>query len=120
MYQWAVREAPWGRGSLFAFTDVVLDRSEAYRFAVSPPEGAGWPPPEMQRPGGIVLLGFHAGDDSRLKTEGYGGHPMHVYVHRRRPGRVAAWLDAAGFTVEAEMLHRPEPDIEGGFVFAHR
>src|SRR5262245_34327018 len=32
---------------LFAFTDVVLDRSEAYRFAVSPPEGALWPPPEM-------------------------------------------------------------------------
>ena len=72
------------------------------------------------RPGGIVLLGFHAGDDSRLKTEGYGGRPMNVYVHRRRPGRVAAWLEAAGFTVEAEMLHRPEPDIEGGFVFAHR
>jgi hypothetical protein len=32
---------------LFAFTDVVLDRSEAYRFAVSPPEGASWPPSEM-------------------------------------------------------------------------
>ena len=32
---------------LFAFTDVVLDRSEAYRFAVSPPEGTSWPPPEM-------------------------------------------------------------------------
>src|SRR5262245_42436999 len=32
---------------LFAFTDVVLDRSEAYRFAVSPPEGASWPPSEV-------------------------------------------------------------------------
>jgi hypothetical protein len=32
---------------LFAFTDVVLDRSEAYRFAVSPPDGANWPPLEM-------------------------------------------------------------------------
>src|SRR5262249_52452992 len=32
---------------LFAFTDVVLDRSEAYRFAVSPPEGASWPPSEL-------------------------------------------------------------------------
>src|SRR5262245_22810128 len=32
---------------LFAFTDVLLDRSEAYRFAVSPPDGATWPPPEM-------------------------------------------------------------------------
>lgn len=72
------------------------------------------------RSGGIVLLGFHAGDESQLKTEGYGGHPMNVYVHRRRPRRVAAWLEAAGFTVEAEMVHRPEPNAEGGFVFAHR
>ncbi|MGN9804972.1 hypothetical protein [Micromonospora sp. L32] len=59
------------------------------------------------RPGGVMLLGFHAGDGSRLKTEGYGGYPMNVYVHRRPPGWVTAWLDAAGFTVEAEMLHLP-------------
>ncbi|WP_441180548.1 class I SAM-dependent DNA methyltransferase [Micromonospora sp. BQ11] len=72
------------------------------------------------RPGGVVLLGFHAGHGSRLKTEGYGGHPMHVHVHRRPPDRVAAWLDTAGFTVEAEMTHRPAPDVEGGLVFAHR
>ncbi|QLQ35442.1 class I SAM-dependent DNA methyltransferase [Micromonospora robiginosa] len=72
------------------------------------------------RPGGVVLLGFHAGDGSRLKTEGYGGHPMRVYVHRRPPERVAGWLAAAGFTVEAEMAHHPAPGVEGGFVFAHR
>jgi hypothetical protein len=29
---------------LFACTDVLLDRSEAYRFAVSAPQGASWPP----------------------------------------------------------------------------
>jgi ubiquinone/menaquinone biosynthesis C-methylase UbiE len=72
------------------------------------------------RPGGVVLLAFHTGDGSRHKTQGYGGHPMNVYVHHRPPGRVAAWLDAAGFTVEAEMTHRPAPGVEGGFVFAHR
>ncbi|MFC0006163.1 class I SAM-dependent methyltransferase [Micromonospora siamensis] len=72
------------------------------------------------RPGGVALLGFFAGDGSRLKTQGYGGHPMHVYVHRRPPARVAAWLEAAGLTVDAEMTHRPSPDVEGGFVFAHR
>ena len=72
------------------------------------------------RPGGTVLVGFHAGEGSKLKTEGYGGHPMNVYVHRRSPARVAAWLAAAGFTVEAEIVHRPAPDVEGGFVFAHR
>jgi hypothetical protein len=29
---------------IFAFTDVVLERSDAYRFAVSPPKGRRWPP----------------------------------------------------------------------------
>lgn len=72
------------------------------------------------RPGGTLLLGFHAGEGSKLKTEGYGGHPMNVYVHRRSPARVATWLGAAGFTVEAEMVHRPAPNVEGAFVFAHR
>src|SRR5262249_22115406 len=32
---------------LFAFTDVLLDRLEAYRFAFSPPDGASWPPSEV-------------------------------------------------------------------------
>ena len=72
------------------------------------------------RPGGRLLLGFHAGDGSRLKTEGYGGHPMNVWVHRRSPAQVSAWLEAAGFTVEAEMLHRPDPNSAGSLLFAHR
>src|SRR5262245_15794964 len=52
------------------------------------------------RPDGPLLLGFHVGDESRLKTEGYGGHPMKLYVHRRQPDRVVAWLRDADFTVE--------------------
>ncbi|MEU3450841.1 class I SAM-dependent methyltransferase [Streptomyces thermolilacinus] len=59
------------------------------------------------RPGGRLPLGFHAGDGSRLRTEGYGGHPMKVHVHRRRPGRMAARLDAAGSTVEGT----PDPHL---------
>jgi ubiquinone/menaquinone biosynthesis C-methylase UbiE len=72
------------------------------------------------QPGGPLLVGFHAGEGSKLKTEGYGGLPMNVHVHRRSPARVASWLAEAGFTVEAEMSHRPTPTVEGGFVFAHR
>ncbi|GAA1934243.1 hypothetical protein GCM10009837_70120 [Streptomyces durmitorensis] len=30
------------------------------------------------RPGGPLLLSFHVGDESQLKTAGYGGHPMKV------------------------------------------
>jgi hypothetical protein len=29
---------------IFAFTNVILDRAEAYRFTVSPPAGRAWPP----------------------------------------------------------------------------
>ena len=72
------------------------------------------------RPGGPLLLGFHAGDGSRLKTQGYGGHPMKVWVHRRQPDRVAAWLRDAGFTVEAQMLFDPDGSIPGAVLFARR
>ncbi|MFD6492416.1 class I SAM-dependent DNA methyltransferase [Streptomyces sp. NPDC059944] len=72
------------------------------------------------RPGGPLLLGFHVGDESRLKTQGYGGHPMNVYVHRRRPDQVAAWLRDAGFTVEAQMLIDPDESVPGAVLFARR
>ncbi|MEY9840813.1 class I SAM-dependent methyltransferase [Streptacidiphilus sp. EB103A] len=70
------------------------------------------------RPGAPLLIGFHMGDGSRLKTEGYGGHPMKVHVHRRRPARLSAWLRDAGFTVEAEMLLDPEGSAPGAILFA--
>jgi SAM-dependent methyltransferase len=60
------------------------------------------------RPGGLVLLAFHVGDESRLKTSGYGGHPMRLYVHRRPPERVAGWLADAGFVVDTRVVREPE------------
>ncbi|MGC9669320.1 class I SAM-dependent DNA methyltransferase [Planosporangium sp. 12N6] len=72
------------------------------------------------RPGGPLLLGFHVGDESRLKTQGYGGHPMKVYVHRRQPDRVTAWLRDAGFTVEAQLLLDPDERVPGAILFARR
>lgn len=72
------------------------------------------------RPGAPLLIGFHVGDGSRLKTEGYGGHPMKVRVHRRRPAQVTAWLREAGFSVEAEMLLDPEGSAPGALLFARR
>jgi ubiquinone/menaquinone biosynthesis C-methylase UbiE len=72
------------------------------------------------RPGGPLLLSFHVGDATRLKTQGYGGHPMKVHVHRRRPGQVAAWLSEAGFTVEAQMTLSSAESSLGGILFARR
>ena len=72
------------------------------------------------RPGGPLQLLFHVGDESRLKTQGYGGHPMNVRVHRRRPDRVAAWLRDAGFEVEAQMLLNPDGTLPQAVLFARR
>jgi SAM-dependent methyltransferase len=72
------------------------------------------------RPGGPLLLSFHVGDETQLKTQGYGGHPMKVHVHRRRPGQVAAWLSEAGFTVEAQMTLSSAESSLGGILFARR
>ena len=72
------------------------------------------------RADGTLLVVFHVGDGIDLKTQGYGGHPMNVHVHRRPPERVAAWLRAAGFTVDAHMVHWPNENAQGAFVFARR
>lgn len=70
------------------------------------------------RPGAPLLVGFHVGDRSTLKTQGYGGHPMNVHVHRRRPDEVAARLRYARFTVEAQMLLDPDDSVPGAILFA--
>jgi SAM-dependent methyltransferase len=72
------------------------------------------------RPGAPLQLGFHVGDQSRLKTQGYGGHPMKVHGHRRRPDRVATWLRDAGFEVEAHLLLNPDEEVPGAILFARR
>jgi SAM-dependent methyltransferase len=72
------------------------------------------------RPGGPLLLGFHVGDGARLETEGYGGHPMKVVVHRRQPSQVSAWLRDAGFAMEAQMLLSPDASVPGAMLFARR
>jgi ubiquinone/menaquinone biosynthesis C-methylase UbiE len=60
------------------------------------------------RPGGVLLLAFQVGDERRLKTSGYGGHPMHLYVHLRPTDRVAAALRDAGFDVNASLIREKE------------
>lgn len=49
-------------------------------------------------PGGVLLLGFHVGDESTHKTSGYGGHPMNVHVHRWTAAALTELAVAAGFT----------------------
>ncbi|WP_418958851.1 class I SAM-dependent DNA methyltransferase [Streptomyces tritici] len=72
------------------------------------------------RPGAPLLLGFHVGDESTLKTEGYGGHPMKIYVHRRRQSGLAARLDDAGFTARTHRTLTSAESTLGGIVLARR
>ncbi|MEU7972254.1 class I SAM-dependent methyltransferase [Micromonospora sp. NPDC049089] len=72
------------------------------------------------RPGGPLLLGFHVGDETTLKTEGYGGHPMNVRVHRRQPAQVAAWLRESGFTVDSQTTVTSAESRLGGIIVGRR
>ncbi|MEU0837580.1 class I SAM-dependent methyltransferase [Streptomyces sp. NPDC005969] len=72
------------------------------------------------RPGGPLLLSFHVGDESQLKTEGYGGHPMKVYVHRRQHDQTIGWLKKAGFAVETHKTLASAESKLGGIILARR
>jgi SAM-dependent methyltransferase len=70
------------------------------------------------RPGAPLLVGFHVGDDTKHTAEGYTGRPINLDSHRRHPSRVAGWLRDAAFTVEAELVMRPEEEVPGAILFA--
>lgn len=69
------------------------------------------------RHGGLVLLGFHVGETTVHKTEGYGGHPMKANVYRRPMERVAQSLREAGFMIEAQMILDGDTEKPGGILF---
>ena len=70
------------------------------------------------RPGCPVLVGFHVGDETRHTSEGYSGRPIDVESYRRRPDQIARWLRDAGFTIEAELVMRPDEDVPGAIIIA--
>ena len=72
------------------------------------------------RPGGPLLLSFHLGDEPQLKTPGYGGHPMKVYVHHWRHDQMTAWLNNAGFAVETHRTLTSAESKLGGIILARR
>lgn len=70
------------------------------------------------RPGGPLLVGFHVGDEAQHTSEGYTGRPVNVDSYHRRPSKVEGWLRDAGFTIEAELVIRPDEDVPGAVIFA--
>ncbi|MFI1608134.1 class I SAM-dependent methyltransferase [Streptomyces griseofuscus] len=72
------------------------------------------------QPGGPLLLSFHVGGESKVKTEGYGGHPMKVHVHRRQHSQMIGWLNEAGFTVDEHRTLASAESTLGGILLARR
>lgn len=72
------------------------------------------------QPGAPLLLAFHAGDQTHLKTEGYGGHPMNVHVHHRTADKMAERLTTAGFAIEATTVLSSPESTHGAILHAHR
>ncbi|MEU4250544.1 class I SAM-dependent methyltransferase [Amycolatopsis sp. NPDC026612] len=70
------------------------------------------------RPGGLLVIGYHVGAGTRLKTQGYGGHPMRVNIHLRQPWWLARRVREAGFTVDAEWLLNPGAKVPQAILFA--
>jgi SAM-dependent methyltransferase len=70
------------------------------------------------RPHGQLLVGFHVGDQTRHTSEGYTGRPINVESHHRPPSRVMGWLRDAGFTIDAELVLRPDDEVPGAVIFA--
>ena len=70
------------------------------------------------RPQGLLLVGFHVGDETRHTSEGYTGRPIDVDSHHRRPTKIMGWLHEAGFTIDAELVIGPDEDVPGAVIFA--
>jgi SAM-dependent methyltransferase len=70
------------------------------------------------RPQGLLLVGFHVGDETRHSSEGYNGRPINVDTYHRRPSKVMSWLRDAAFTIEAELVIGPDEDVPGAVIFA--
>ncbi|GAA2560721.1 MULTISPECIES: class I SAM-dependent DNA methyltransferase [Streptomyces] len=61
-------------------------------------------------PGGRLLLAFQAGDEPRRLERPF-GHPVTADFLRRRPERIAALLEAAGFTVELRSVRAADEKL---------
>ncbi|WP_224386330.1 class I SAM-dependent methyltransferase [Pseudonocardia sp. ICBG1293] len=70
------------------------------------------------RPRAPLLIGFHVGDETHHTSEGYTGRPITIDSYHRRPSTVAGGLRDAGFTIEAQLVIRPDEAVPGAMIFA--
>jgi SAM-dependent methyltransferase len=75
------------------------------------------------RPGGILLLAFHIGEDT-VHLDEWWGHRVCVDFFFFRSDEVARYLREAGFEIEEVIEREPHPDVEHqsrrAYIFARR
>ena len=75
------------------------------------------------RPGGLLLLAFHVGDDA-VRLDDWWGHKVSVDFFFFQPNDIAGALWAAGFDVEEIIEREPYPAVEypsrRAYVFARK
>jgi SAM-dependent methyltransferase len=75
------------------------------------------------RPGGLLLVSFHVGDDT-IHLDEWWGQQVCVDFFFFRPAEVAAYLGEAGFEIEEIIEREPYPDVEHqsrrAYIFARR
>jgi SAM-dependent methyltransferase len=75
------------------------------------------------RPGGLLLLAFHVGDET-VHLDDWWGQPVTLDFHFIRPDAMAASLKSAGFAIEDLIERDPYPDVEHPsrrcYIFARR
>ena len=69
---------------------------------------------EMRRvlkPGGMLLLTFHIGDEIK-HVEEWWEKPVNLDFVFYQPAEMEAWLEEAGFTLEETLVREPNPKVE--------
>jgi SAM-dependent methyltransferase len=63
------------------------------------------------RPGGVLLMAFHVGDDT-IHLDEWWGHPVSLDTFFFRADDMQGYVQAAGFTIEEVIERPPYPQVE--------
>ena len=75
------------------------------------------------RPGGLLLVSFHIGDET-IHLDEWWGHPVCVDFHKFQSAEVAGCMTSAGFEIEEIIEREPIPEVEyqsrRSYIFARK